>query len=275
MISPMCRRLSRGTRKPSKILRRSRRGSRYSSVSMRENLRRVDRHAAHRLRSLYAGFRLLGCALLLSLLRGGARAVAEEDQLRPRKAVVLEGGLAVPVGEYGDGYVGWDIPVRLGFGLQLVRHFWVEPFVSLGLIRPIQVDDFKSLSGFRLLAGVALQLHSALEPTEVVDFYGGVDVSFERVVAHGLVEGCNGCLPSDTVTLANGLMAGLRLGALFRASPDVRIGPYVGAQLSWLPGLSPLLTTHPLNGPSVTTPVDLGHLHYWFEGGIRAAISLD
>jgi len=242
---------------------------------MRENLRPVDRRAADPWRGFRFWLRALGCALVISGVLGGAPAVAQEGELRPRKAFVLEGGLAVPVGEYGDSYVGWDIPVRLGFGLQLVRHLWVEPFVSLGVIRPISVDDFKSLSGFRLLAGVALQLHSGLEPTELVDFYGGVDVSFERVVAHGLVQGCNGCVPSETVTLANGLMTGLRVGALFRASPDVRIGPYLGAQLSWMPGLSPLLTTHPLNGPSVTTPVDLGQVHYWFEGGIRAAISLD
>src|SRR5262249_15124318 len=98
MISPMCRRLSRGTRRPSKILRRSRRGSRYSSVSMRENLRPVDRRAADPWRGFRFWLRALGCALVISGVLGGAPAVAQEGELRPRKAFVLEGGLAVPVG---------------------------------------------------------------------------------------------------------------------------------------------------------------------------------
>jgi hypothetical protein len=242
---------------------------------MRENLPPVDRRAAAERWTLRARCWPLRWALLLAAVLGAARARAAEDDGRSRKTLTLEGGLAVPVGEYGDNYVGWTIPVRVGLDLRLTEHLWVEPFASLGLIRPIIVQDFKSLSGFRILAGVAGELHSASEPLELVDVYGGLDVAFERVVAHGLVEGCSSCAPSDTVTVANGLMVGVRLGALFRATTDVRLGPYVGGQLSWMPGLTPLLTTHPLNAPDVTTPVDLGHIHFWIEAGFRAAISLD
>jgi hypothetical protein len=242
---------------------------------MRENLIPVDRHAAARRSALPVLGRALPWICCLSMLLGSGRARADDDEWRPRMTFLLEGGLAVPVGEYGDDYVGWAVPVRIGVDFRLARHFWIAPVASLGLIRPIIVDEVKSLSGFRILLGVSAELHSAADALDPLDLYGGVDVAFERVVAHGLVAGCSGCAPSDTVTVANGLMAGVRFGALFKVTPDVRIGPYVGAQLSWMPGLTPYLTTHPLNGPSVTTPVDIGHVHFWPEGGIRAAITLD
>jgi hypothetical protein len=211
---------------------------------------------------------LLCCSLLLA--PHAARA-GDDEWMGPGRSVTLEGGVAIPTGEYGSTYVGLAVPFRFGMGFQLTRLLWVEPFASLGWVKPISAESQTPRSGFRILAGAELQIHSTFDPLQPFDVYGGLHVAFERVVAHAFAENnCADCLPNASVTLSNGVAFGLRTGILFKATPDVRIGPYVGGQLSYMPSLAPLVTVYP---SGVTTAVPLSHLQFWVEAGIRAAIS--
>jgi hypothetical protein len=211
--------------------------------------------------------------LWLSLLLAPPLARADDGGwLGPGRVITLEGGVAIPTGEYGDQFVGLAVPVRLGVGFQLTRLIWIEPFASLAWVKPIPAQDQTPRAGFRLLAGGELQLHSTPDPLASFDVFGGLSVAFERVVAHAFTDSCAACQPNASVTLSNGLEVGLRGGVLFRATPDVRLGPYVGAQLSYMPNLAPLVTVFPAG---TTSPVELNHLQFWVEAGIRASIAIN
>jgi hypothetical protein len=213
----------------------------------------------------------LPALLCFSLLLAPRPARADDEWMGPGRSVTLEGGVAVPTGEYGSTYVGLAVPFRFGMGFQLTHLLWVEPFASLGWVKPLSAEGQTPRSGFRILAGAELQIHSTSDPLQAFDVYGGLHVAFERVVAHAFAENnCPDCQPNASVTLSNGVAFGLRTGILFKATPDIRIGPYLGGQLSYMPSLAPLVTVFP---SGVTTAVPLNHLQFWVEAGIRAAIS--
>jgi hypothetical protein len=192
------------------------------------------------------------------------------DDIGPGRVLSLEGGVAVPTGEYGDHFVGLAVPFRMGVGFQFTQWMWIEPFASLAWVKPISAQEQTPRAGFRILAGAELQIHSTADPLQQFDFYGGLSAAFERVVAHSFIPSCATCEPSASVTLSNGVAFGLRAGVLFAATNQVRLGPYVGAQLSWMPNLAPLVTT-----AGVTEPALLNPAQFWVEAGIRASISFN
>ena len=211
---------------------------------------------------------LLGLSLVLAPLAARAD---DDPWMGPGRTVTLEGGVAVPTGDYGSNYVGLAVPFRFGMGFQLTRLLWVEPFASLAWVKPISAESQTPRAGFRIVAGAELQIHSTPDPLQPFDVYGGFHVAFERVVAHAFAaNSCTDCQPNASVTLSNGVLFGLRTGILFKATPDVRIGPYVGGQLSYMPSLAPLVTVYP---SGVTTAVPLNKVQFWVEAGIRATIS--
>jgi hypothetical protein len=155
-------------------------------------------------------------------------------------------------------------------GFRVSDHVWISPFAG---VAPVQGETFASYpvsEGFRLLIGGEVQLHSAAAD-ETFDGFVGLGLAFERLVAHGRGDVCGHCEPSSQTLMGNGANLELRVGVLIRAANFLRIGPYLGAQVSWMPGLKLFDTQYPdqVAGPGGSSVQELGPVQLWVDLGLR------
>ena len=70
--------------------------------------------------------------------------------------------------------------------------------------------------------------------------------------------------------------APVRAGVLVRVARSVRIGPYVGAQVSWMPGLELNESVYPVSGyfPGHNMVWDVGDVQVWVDLGLRVVFML-
>ena len=178
----------------------------------------------------------LRSGLYLLLLASSPRAATAQEPF----AIGLQGGFAGLFSKDLEYLVGPVVPFRLDVELGLSEHLRIAPFLGAGWV-PGQTYTIlePAPDGFRLLVGAELQLHGDARPG-AIDVFGGLAVAFERLVAHARVGSCGHCNGDLISIIANGANFELRAGILFPLGNVVKIGPYVGAQLSWMPGLAPV-----------------------------------
>jgi hypothetical protein len=204
------------------------------------------------------------------LLTGAARG---EEPGRSSIWIAIEGGGADTLGMAGW-HVGTTIPFRVDVGLRLSEHVWLAPFVSAAWVGGETFSSsFPVSDGFRLLAGGELQVHSAAAQ-ETIDVFGGLGLAFERLVAHGRGDVCGHCEPATQSLIGNGANLELRVGILVRFASFLLIGPYVGAQLSWMPGLKLTQYVPPdqVAGPGGTTATEVDNVQLWIDFGLRMVV---
>lgn len=222
-------------------------------------------------------WQVLRSVAVVLLLAGTVR--AEESQ---RTSIAVEGGWAHPLLDAStympaDAYVGTTIPFRMDVGLRISEHLWMAPFVSVAWVQGASFSPlYQASSGFRALIGGELQLHSA-RGEENFDYFGGVGLAFERLVAHSRQGSCGHCEPDSVSMIGNGANLELRVGVLARFARVLRIGPYVGAQLAWMPGLAPVRVSYPDASTGYaggTTKDDVSPFQLWFDVGLRVVFLL-
>jgi len=210
------------------------------------------------------------------LVFGGIALAGQPDgqDVAPNLWIALEGGWAHAFldSPYQSGaYIGPAIPFRLDVGIRLAEHVWVAPFASVAWVKGESNGlGEPAKDGFRLLLGGEIQFHSA-QAREGFDIFGGVGVAFERLVAHSRFESCGHCDPDEYALIASGLNLGIRIGILVHVAKFLQIGPYIGLQASWMPGLKEQVFTYPISGfsPGGSFEQDVKDLFPWVEAGLR------
>ena len=161
-------------------------------------------------------------------------------------------------------------------GFRISEHVWVAPFVGVAWVQGEDAcPPYVAADGFRLLIGGELQLHSAVAD-ENFDLFGGLGLAFERLVAHGRAESCGHCTPTSQSLIGNGANLELRVGVLVRFAKFLRIGPYLGTQLSVMPGLKLNEYVYPdyYYGPGGSQVRDVGNVQLWLDLGLRVVFLL-
>lgn len=191
----------------------------------------------------------------------------------PRVWIAVEGGWAGPVTSLKN-HVESTNPLRVDVGVRLSEQIWVAPFFGMSKVPGLApIPIYPAPDGFRLLVGAELQLHSA-KANETVDAFGGLGLAFERLVAHDSGEVCGHCGATSGSTIANGANLELRLGVLLRLGRVVQLGPYVGIQVAWMPGLAPVSVVPPdqVAGPGGTFAADVSPVQLWVDLGLRLLV---
>jgi Outer membrane protein beta-barrel domain len=193
--------------------------------------------------------------------------------------VGLRSGYALPIGDIfqwkglGDGVNG-AIPIWIDAGYRFRPNAMIGAFFQygIGLVNP-HGAGFPLVNGETCGGGsdcsasdimFGVQFHYHLLPDQTIDPWGGVGLGYEILdlsdPGFASTTGAGG-------ESYNGFFANLQIGADYKATPNLGVGPFVMFSLGEYSGCS--------DGSSGRCLIDNTQIHGWLTFGIRAAYDIN